>query len=194
MATCLTTATRTAWRDGRLELVRESEFWARLGLVDAGREVQRLYTPAMLAELVKVPVQAIRHWHRRGRLIATRLVGRLPYFDFEEVRVARRLAELLSAGCSLSVVDRKLDELARLQPQLPRPLADADVVIVGSRLYIRRGESITEPTGQLLIDFEVAETPTTEAKDDLRATLAFHDSHRTNRATLGRAAFGGRFG
>jgi tetratricopeptide (TPR) repeat protein len=161
------------WRDGRLELVRESEFWARLGLVDAGHEVQRLYTPAMLSELVNVPVQAIRHWQRRGRLVATRMVGRLPYFDFEEVRVARRLAELLSAGCTLSVIDRKLDELARLQPQLPRPLADADVVILGSRLYVRRGESITEPTGQLLIDFDVAATQAAEVNDDSRTTLTF---------------------
>jgi tetratricopeptide (TPR) repeat protein len=177
-------ATRRAWRDGRLEVVRESEFWARLGLVDAGREVQRLYTPAMLSELVKVPVQAIRHWQRRGRLVATRLVGRLPYFDFEEVHVARRLAQLLSAGCTLSVVDRKLDDLARLRPQLPRPLADADVVIAGSRLYVRRGGSIAEPTGQLLIDFEVAETPAAEANDDSRATLAFMTpTARTARTT-----------
>ena len=36
---------------------------------------------------------------------------RLPYFDFEEVRVARKLAQLLAAGCSLSTVNRKLDEL-----------------------------------------------------------------------------------
>jgi tetratricopeptide (TPR) repeat protein len=164
---------RTAWRDGRLELVRESEFWARLGLVDTGRDVQRLYTPAMLAELVKVPVQAVRHWHRRGRLTAARTVGRLPYFDFEEVRVARRLAELISAGCSLSVVDRKLDELARLQPQRSRPLADADVVVTGSRLYVRRGESITEPTGQLLIDFDTSATPPAGVNDESRATIEF---------------------
>jgi tetratricopeptide (TPR) repeat protein len=165
-------AGRDARRDGRLEFVRESEFWGRLGLVDTGQEVQRLYTPAMLAELVKVPGRVIRHWHRRGRLIATRTVGRLPYFDFEEVRVARRLAELLSAGCSLSVVDRKLDELARLQPQMPRPLADADVVVAGSRLYVRRGESIAEPTGQLLIDFDAAGASPAEAIDDSNAIIA----------------------
>ena len=164
---------RAAWRDGRLELLRESEFWARLGLVDAGQEVQRLYTPAMLAELVKVPVQAIRHWHRRGRLIPARMVGRLPYFDFEEVRVARRLAELISAGCSLSVVDRKLDELARLQPQRVRPLADADVMVSGSRLYVRRGESVTEPTGQLLIDFDTSATSLAGENYESRATIEF---------------------
>ena len=95
----------------------------------------------MLADLLNVPVLAIRHWHRKGQLIATRRVGHLPYFDFEEVHVGRRLAELFNAGCSLFTIDRKLDRLSRLQPQLPRPLADASVVIEGSRLYLRQGES-----------------------------------------------------
>src|SRR5262249_18137724 len=66
-------------------------------------------------------------------------------------------AELFNAGCSLSVVDRKLDELSRLQPQLTRPLADANVVIAGSRLYFRQGEAISEPTGQLIIDFDAVD-------------------------------------
>ena len=109
-------ATRLAWQEGRLQVLRESELWTRLGLVDAGPEVQRLYTPVMLAELVRVPVRAVRHWHRKGHLDAERNVGRLPYFNFEQVRVAQRLAELLAAGCSLSQIDRKLDELARLRP------------------------------------------------------------------------------
>ena len=110
-------ATRSALERGESELVRESEFWARLGLVDSGQGVERLYTPAMLAELIGVPISAIRHWSRRGALRATREVRRLPYFDFEEVGVARKLAQLLAAGCSLSVINRKLDELARLLPE-----------------------------------------------------------------------------
>ena len=110
----------------------------------------------MLADLVRVPVRAIRHWHRKGHLDAQRNVGRLPYFDFEQVRVAHRLAELLSAGCSLSQIDRSLDELARLRPEVTRPLADASVVVVGRRLYIRRGDQLAEPSGQLLIDFDVS--------------------------------------
>jgi len=147
---------RRAWQAGRLQFVRESEFWARLGFVDSGPEVKRFYTPAMLAELVRVPVPAIRRWHRQRHLRAAQEVGRLAYFDFEEVRVARRLAELLSAKCSLSQIDRKLAELARLTPGLPRPLADPAVVVIGRRLYVRRGENLAEPSGQLLMDFEAS--------------------------------------
>ncbi len=137
----------------RVSLLRESQLWQRLGLVDDG-DVRRLYTPAMLAELLGVPVGAIRRWHNRGALRAVRCVHRLPYFDFQEAAVARRLAELLKAGCSLRTIDRRLAELSRLAPETERPLADPAVVVDGRRLLLRRGDELTEPGGQLLMDFD----------------------------------------
>ena len=147
-------AMRQAYAHNELEVLRESELWSRLGLVDAGQGVARLYTPAMLAELVRVPITAIRQWQRKGALRPSREVRRLAYFGFEEVRVARKLADLLAAGCTLHSINRKLDELARLLPDVARPLTDPAVVVEGSCLYVRRGESLAEPSGQLLIDFE----------------------------------------
>jgi tetratricopeptide (TPR) repeat protein len=131
--------------------------------------VRRLYTPAMLAELVKAPVAAIRRWHRRGALRAVRCVRRLPYFDFEEVAIARRLAQLLAAGCSLRTIDRRLDELGRLVPGAERPLADPDLVVEGKQLLLWRGDDLSEPGGQLLIDFE--STPADES-DRRRAVIS----------------------
>lgn len=145
--------------DGAVELVGESEFWRRVGLVDSEQGFERLYTPAMLAELVRAPIAAIRQWHRRGALRAKREVQRLPYFDFEEVQVARKLAELLAGGCSVSTVNRRLEELTRLLPESPRPLADPAVVVEGRRLFVRRGEGLAEPSGQLVIDFDAAQPP-----------------------------------
>lgn len=164
--------TRSAWQEGKLEVVRESEFWARLGLVDSGEGVARLYTPAMLAELLRVPVAAVRQWHRKGHLRATREVRRLPYFDFEEVRIARKLAQLLAAGCSLALIDRKLDELARLCPQVARPLSDVALVVEGRGLYVRRGENLAEPSGQLLIDFDPSAEPASPEADATTAPVA----------------------
>ncbi|MGI9430485.1 MAG: tetratricopeptide repeat protein [Bythopirellula sp.] len=144
--------------EGCTQLLRESEFWERLGLVDEdspdARSVQRLYTPAMLAELLSVPVAAIRRWHRNGSLVECRRVRRLPYFDFAEVAVARHLAALLAAGCSLAVIDRKLRELHRSMPEVARPLSDPTIVVSGRQLILRRGDDLTEPGGQLLIDFD----------------------------------------
>jgi len=174
-------ATRAAWQEGRLQVVRESELWARLGLVDSGQDVQRLYTPVMLAELVRVPAGAVRHWHRKGHLTAERHVGRLAYFNFEQARAAKRLAELLAAGCSLAQIDRKLDELARNRPESSQPLADAAVVVVGRRLYVRRGEQLTEPSGQLLIDFDAPQVADSAAAESV-ATIPISTGDRT---TLG---------
>jgi tetratricopeptide (TPR) repeat protein len=126
-------------------------------LVD-DESVCRLYTPSMLAELLGAPVAAIRRWHRHGVLRAVRCVQRLPYFDFQEAAVARRLAQLLHAGCSLRLIDRRLAELARRAPHLERPLADPNVVIEGRRLYLRRGDELAEPGGQLLLDFDALPT------------------------------------
>jgi tetratricopeptide (TPR) repeat protein len=148
---------------GEIEIVRESELWARIGLVDAEHGIERLYTAAMLAELVRVPVAAIRQWHRSGALRSVREVRRLAYFNFEEVRVARKLAQLIHAGCSLSVVNRQLSSLSRLLADVPRPLADPDVVVDGRRLFVRRGEGLAEPSGQLLIDFDVAKPQAADA-------------------------------
>jgi tetratricopeptide (TPR) repeat protein len=139
---------------GEVEILHESDLWSRLGMVDAEHGVERLYTAAMLAELVRAPVAAIRQWHRRGALLAKREVRRLAYFDFEEVRVARKLADLLNAGCSLAAVNRQLGALSRMLADVPRPLADPAVVVEGRRLVIRREEGIAEPSGQLLIDFD----------------------------------------
>ncbi len=120
-------------------------------------EIMRLYTPAMLAELLHVPTATIRRWQRSGFLRPSQSVGRLPYFDFTEVGIARHLAALLQAGCSLRVIDRKLVEFARQVPERERPWADPAVVVVGKQLFLRRGEELAEPGGQLLIDFDGVE-------------------------------------
>jgi len=162
---------------GRVQLLRESQAWQRIGLVDDGH-VRRLYTPAMLAELVGVPASAIRRWHAQGALHAVRLVHRLPYFDFQEVAVARRLAELLHAGCSLRTIDRRLAELKRLVPDIERPLADPGIVVCGRRLFLRRGDELAEPGGQLLLDFDAS----SETEDDglTRTVVSLFAARRTN--------------
>lgn len=157
---------------GDVEVVGESELWARLGLVESGQGVERLYTPAMLAELVRVPIAAIRQWHRSGVLVSKRNVQRLHYFDFEEVGIARKLAQLLAAGCSLSAVNRQLARLVRLMPGVARPLAQPEVVVEGRCLYVRRGDNLADARGQLLIDFESAQQSPADDVEDAPATIS----------------------
>ena len=170
---------------GDVEVLHESDLWARLGLVESGPGTERLYTPAMLAELVRVPIAAIRQWHLRGALQAKREVRRLAYFDFEEVHVARKLAQLLHAGCSLSAVNRQLQALSRMLAGSPRPLTDPAVVVEGRRLFIRREEGLAEPTGQLLIDFDVAKTVAADEASPVAIPFVAQDMLRHSSADRG---------
>jgi len=145
---------RQAAEEGRLEVIGETQLWQRLGMVDPQQDVQQFYTPAMLAELLKVPVAVIRRWHRRGLIVPVREVRRLPYFDFQEVATARRLAELLAAGMSPRAIERKLETLARYLPGVKRPLAQLSVIVQGKEILLRQGDGLIEPGGQLRFDFE----------------------------------------
>ena len=41
-------------------------------------------------------------------------------------------------------------------PEMPRPLADPAVMVEGRHVFIRRGENIATPSGQMVIDFDAA--------------------------------------
>ena len=153
--------TLRAAAEGRLEIISETQLWHRLGLVDgeSGPGGRRLYTPAMLADLLSVPVSIIRRWHRRGLIVPAREVHRLPYFDFQEIATARSLAQLLAAGASPGAIEQKLEALARHVPNVERPLAQLSAIVEGQQILLRQGDGLIEPGGQLRIDFESLDAP-----------------------------------
>ena len=151
-------ARRQAAAAHNLEIITETQLWQRLGLVENEQNVRRLYTPAMLADLLHVPIGTIRRWHRRGLIVPAREVSRLPYFDFQEVATARRLAELLAAGALPAAIEHKLEELARYLPGVERPLAQLSVIVEGQQLLLRQGEGLVEPSGQRRFDFDADTT------------------------------------
>ena len=132
----------------------ESEQPALFSL-ERDREVARPYTAAMLAELVAVPVSAIRRWTRRGHLLPSSQEKRLFYYGFQEVSVARTLAALVGAGRSLSEIDRLADRLASAYPQIDRPLVELPIVVDEGALLLRSGDELTEPGGQKRFDFDL---------------------------------------
>ena len=126
-------------------------------VLDAAGGLVQLYTPAMLAELVGVKAAVVRRWTKRGWLVPTREVRRLPYYDFQEVATARRLAEMHAAGASAADIERSLAALARYVPHVQRPLAELSLVIEGKYLLVRQGEELVEPSGQLRFDFSAGD-------------------------------------
>ena len=113
---------------------------------------------AMLADLAGVPVSAIRRWARRGHLKPVQGLNRLASFDLKEVHVARLLGELISGGLNLGEIDRLVERLDKSYPELDRPLLELPIVIDHGRLFLRDGETLSEPGGQQQFDFSAAET------------------------------------
>lgn len=152
---------------GEVEIVTETEWWQRLGEVGDEGQSRQLYTPAMLADLVGVPLSVIRRWHRRGLIVPVREVHRLPYFDFREVATARHLARLLAAGVAPASLERELAQLARFVPEIERPIAQLAIMAEGRQLLLRRGEGLIDADGQRRFDFEFAENA---AEDEVLTT------------------------
>jgi tetratricopeptide (TPR) repeat protein len=162
--------TRQAAEEGRIEVLTETQLWQRLGLVEREHDIHRLYTPAMLADLLMVPVAVIRRWHRRGLIVPAREVRKLPYFDFQEVAAARQLAELLAAGMTPKAIEKKLEQIARLLPDVKRPLAQLSVIVQGKQILLRQGDGLIEPGGQMRFDFEIAAVEELPAERPLPCT------------------------
>lgn len=104
-ADLLSEAMRDAAAKGEVEVVHETDLWQRLGLVEIEQSVRRYHTPAMLAHLLGVSVHVIRRWQRRGLITPVRTLHRLPYFDFQEVATARRLAQWIASGASPTAIE-----------------------------------------------------------------------------------------
>lgn len=159
-AELLDEATRRAAGEGTLEILHETELWHRLGLVDLEQSIRQYYTPAMLAHLLGVSVRVIRRWQRRGLITPVRTLHKLPYFDFQEVATARRLAQWVAAGASPEAIERRLAELVEVLPDIRRPLDQLSILVEGKQVLLRQGEGLIEPGGQLRFDFDAfAEQP-----------------------------------
>ena len=148
---------REAFETGSFEIQTETQLWQRLKLVDDHRDIQRLYTPAMLADLLGVPVQEVRRWQRDGLIVPVRQVRKLPYFDFKEAATAQRLAELVAAGISRKELERRLQALSRYMPDVERPLAQLSIIVEGKKILVRQSNGLVEPSGQRRFDFDAVE-------------------------------------
>ena len=144
---------------GHLEIISETQLWQRLGLVEPEQQIHRLYTPAMLAQLLELPLAVIRRWHRRGLISPVKEFFKLPFFDFQEVVMARRLADLVAAGASPATIEAKLSQLSEFLPEMERRISQLAVIVEGKQLLLRQGEGLIEPGGQLRIDFDSFEYP-----------------------------------
>ncbi len=137
-----------------IRIVSESDWLSFVGLDGRRGELHRRCTPAMLSQMLGLPVHTIRRWERMGLIKAVSHVGRLPFFDFQEVSSARRLAELVSAGVPVREIQNSLAQLEAVVGAGARPLAQLEV-LASDRHLAYRDESgrLKMAGGQRLFDF-----------------------------------------
>lgn len=157
-------------REQEIDLIDETEFWRRIGVVEQ-EEQRQLYTPAMLAGLLEVPIAAIRRWHRKGLISPCRMVKRLPYFDFQQVALARRIADLVREGTKPETIEQRLVDLADRYPDLPQPLNQLSIVVEGDHVLVRQDDGLLEANGQRRLCFEASAHP--GDANEATGTIAF---------------------
>ncbi len=147
-------AVREAIDRGTTQVIDETELWQRLGMVDGQAQVQRHYTPRMLAELLHVSPSRLRVWRKHELIVAAREVHRLAYFDFQTVVAVRQLKELTAAGIATKTIKAGLQRIRRWLPHVSCPLAELSFVAAEGELMLRWGAALVDPDGQHRLDFE----------------------------------------
>jgi DNA-binding transcriptional MerR regulator len=145
---------RRRLREGITFIIHENELLLKLGVAEETPKQQ--YTPAMMAEIIGTPVRNIRRWHRMGLLQSTRVVRKLPYFDFEQIQNARQISSWITKGARPSDI---VKQLSHFKPWVEkRSLLDLDLVVDGRRLLLRQGDKLLGAHGQLHLDFDTNQT------------------------------------
>ena len=148
-----------------LRILRETGWLQLTGLADTCNP-QRTCTPAVLSQLLDVPVAAIRHWERLRLIRPVKKVGRLPWFSFQEVTAARRLIELREQGVSAGVIQAGLRQLGRLFPEVDRPLVQLELLASEGHLLVRDEAGLVDPaTRQRSFDFAALEEPASQSDE-----------------------------
>ncbi len=128
-------------------------------------DVEQLYTPALLAEILGISVRVIRRWHRSGLLQATTQVLQLPYFDFSQLSTARRLTRWMDQGATVQSIQQQLQLLRRRAEQHPAEdavpaelltIENLPITAEGKRLVLRSGDHYLEASGQFRFGFEAS--------------------------------------
>jgi tetratricopeptide (TPR) repeat protein len=129
---------------------------------------RQLYSPAMLAELVHVPVRTVRRWQRAGFIRPVTEIMQLPQFDFAGLSTARQLAAWMRQGATVPSIQTQLESLrARAGQQVA--IDDLPIMADGKRLILREGDHYVEASGQLRLGFEASD----EQDDDAPVTIRF---------------------
>jgi DNA-binding transcriptional MerR regulator len=135
-------------------LISESEFCSLLN-VQPPCEDDRLYTVAMLSQLMNIPESRINAWVKAGLIKPSRAERGVMRFEFRQAAVARTLVELTAAGVTIDKLRRTLRQLQLKMPDLKEPLQQLTILEHNGPLLVRlESGDLAEVSGQLQLEFD----------------------------------------
>jgi tetratricopeptide (TPR) repeat protein len=157
-----------------VDVIGEHEFLDRMGLSRLTGSLGGKHTLGELSQILDISVVRLRRWMRLGLIRPASLTHQIPYFDFQQVVLIRRLQELVEGGASLSVIGRALLQAKELLPHGAALDASWSNIERDGRVLLRQQDWVIDHTGQQYFDFE----PADEAGAALYATAVedgFHE-------------------
>jgi tetratricopeptide (TPR) repeat protein len=106
-----------------------------------------------MAQMLNVSVRAIRLWHRSGLLVPSKLVMKIPYFDYSALAIAKTFSQWLRHGLTAQGIVRQVTALCELSGESCLN-SDLPISLQGKRLVLTQGNMQLEATGQLQLAFE----------------------------------------
>ncbi|MDO4586153.1 MAG: tetratricopeptide repeat protein [Planctomycetia bacterium] len=146
--------TRIAFENGNLEILTETDFWKRLNIEPQIDLAEPLYTSAMLAELICVPLATIRLWVQHQFIKPRQNVGKLLYFDFHELLAAKHLIQIFSTGLSLEFLHKRVTHFQHLFPEVKQIISQLVLSPDGKDIYLRKEGTLFDQNGQQYFDFD----------------------------------------
>jgi tetratricopeptide (TPR) repeat protein len=140
-----------------VEFIAEQEFLDRLGLSRLTGSLGGRHTLGELSLILDISVARLRRWMRLGLIRPASMTHQIPYFDFQQVVLIRRLQELVEGGASVSVIRRALLQAKEFLPHGAALDAYWSNIERDGRVLLRQQDWVIDHTGQQYFDFEPAD-------------------------------------
>lgn len=130
------------------------ELFDSSSIQDHHESTLQMYTPAMMAQMLEIPVRAIRLWSRAGLIQPSQVVMKVPYFNYSVLALANRFAQWMRQGLTAHGLVKQLSDLARLRGGDMSDAAALPLTLDGKRLVLSHGSLRLEASGQMQLCFE----------------------------------------
>lgn len=122
--------------------------------MNCSQTTSQLYTPAMMAEMLRISVRAIRLWYRSGLIQPTQVVMKIPHFDYAALTTAKTFSHWVDQGITPQSIVRQVTALCELSGVSAASNSELSILLQGKSLILSQGAMQLEATGQFQLGFD----------------------------------------